>query len=924
MSIYLLDGHALAYRAYFALTAGSGADRWRTSKGEPVAGIYGFASILMRLLDKEKPAHIAIAFDTGKTFRNDLYAGYKATRAKMPDDLRPQIDRIRELTDIFGFPRLEMEGYEADDVLGSTAQIAVKDGYDVKIVTGDKDLLQLVTDKILVELSGNKLSETKEYDVQTVKQYLGILPEQVVDYKALVGDPSDNYPGVPGIGPKTAVTLLNQYGTLDSIYEHLSEIKESIAQKLKANKESAYLSRELAKIRTDLSLDINLALGATDRIDFPAVEKFFKELEFKSLIPKLRTLAPTFQPIQDQLSLFGLSNADDEQPESAHEARCHIIDSEQDLIRMIEKTSQANSLSLDTETTGTDPMDCHLVGISLSIETGMGYYIPVGHLTGEPQLDLEKVRQSLNPLFLREDIVKVGHNIKYDLIVLRNHGFEVKGKLFDTMVAGWVIDPESKNLGLKAMAFDLLGINMQSIDTLIGKGSNQLTMANVSIKDAAPYAAADADMTLRLVPILKETLKKRETEKIFDELEMPLIPVLTDMEMAGIRVDRDFLKEMSKSLEIRLSEIEKDIYAGVGYEFNINSTQQLSRAIFETLKLEPPGRKKKTTSGLYSTSADVLEEMRGSHPIIDLILEHRELSKLKNTYVDALPLTINRRTGRVHTSFNQTGAVTGRLASSSPNLQNIPTRTELGRKVRTAFIADPDHVLLSVDYSQIELRIVAHMAQDEGMLAAFRAGQDIHATTAAAIYGCDISQVTKEMRRHAKAINFGLIYGMSPYGLSQSANLSRKEAEEFVDAYFKKFPRIKEYLDSIKIQAAEKGYVETMMGRKRYFPNLGQQKNYSLRTREEREAINAPIQGTAADIMKLAMIQVHDKLKKSVLQAQILLQVHDELLLECSQKDLDETRELVQDTMENVVTLSIPLLTEARSGLNWGDLTPMP
>jgi DNA polymerase-1 len=554
----------------------------------------------------------------------------------------------------------------------------------------------------------------------------------------------------------------------------------------------------------------------------------------------------------------------------------------------------------------------------------MGYYIPVGHLTGEPQLDLEKVRQSLNPLFLREDIVKVGHNIKYDLIVLRNHGFEVKGKLFDTMVAGWVIDPESKNLGLKAMAFDLLGINMQSIDTLIGKGSNQLTMANVSIKDAAPYAAADADMTLRLVPILKETLKKRETEKIFDELEMPLIPVLTDMEMAGIRVDRDFLKEMSKSLEIRLSEIEKDIYAGVGYEFNINSTQQLSRAIFETLKLEPPGRKKKTTSGLYSTSADVLEEMRGSHPIIDLILEHRELSKLKNTYVDALPLTINRRTGRVHTSFNQTGAVTGRLASSSPNLQNIPTRTELGRKVRTAFIADPDHVLLSVDYSQIELRIVAHMAQDEGMLAAFRAGQDIHATTAAAIYGCDISQVTKEMRRHAKAINFGLIYGMSPYGLSQSANLSRKEAEEFVDAYFKKFPRIKEYLDSIKIQAAEKGYVETMMGRKRYFPNLGQQKNYSLRTREEREAINAPIQGTAADIMKLAMIQVHDKLKKSVLQAQILLQVHDELLLECSQKDLDETRELVQDTMENVVTLSIPLLTEARSGLNWGDLTPMP
>ena len=922
MTVTLLDGHALAYRAYFALTAGSGGERWRTSSGEPTAGTYGFTSILLSLLEKEKPDYLAIAFDTGLTFRNKLFAGYKATRAKMPEDLRPQIDRMRELADKFGFPRLEMEGFEADDVLGSAAQIAVQRGQRVKIITGDKDLLQLVTDEIVVDLSGGKVTESREYTIEGVKSYLGILPEQVVDYKALVGDPSDNYPGVAGIGPKTAVTLLNEYGTLNAIYDHLSDLKESVRNKLIIDRGNAYLSQELAKIRTDLKPDVDFRQGATDKIDFPAIERFFRELEFKSLIPRLHSIAPVLQQEQHQLSLFGI-NGDNDPAEVSEEYEFHVINSVEALNNLAEKISKAENLAIDTETTGTDPMNCHLVGISLSIQESEGFYISAGHLTGETQLPLETIQKALLPVLQDKKIVKAGHNIKYDLIVLKNNGFDVSGPFFDTMIAGYVIDPESKSLGLKPMVFDLLGISMQTIDTLIGKGKNQRTMAEVSVADAASYAAADAVMTLRLVPVLKAALINQQTDTIFESLEMPLVPVLLKMERAGIRVDRDFLKEMSKSLEIRLADIEKDIYAGVGYQFNINSTQQMSRALFETLNLEPPGRKKKTAAGLYSTAADVLEEMKGSHPVIDLILEHRELSKLKSTYVDALPLSINPKTGRVHTSFNQTGTVTGRLASSSPNLQNIPTRTELGRKVRSAFVADPGSVLLSVDYSQIELRIVAHMAQDEGMLEAFRAGQDIHATTAAAIYGTELSEVTKEMRRHAKAINFGLIYGMSTYGLSQSANLSRKEAEVFVEAYFSRFPKIKSFLESLKVQAAEQGYVETMMGRKRYFPNLKTQNDHNLRAREEREAINAPIQGTAADIMKIAMIKLDEQLSSSDLETRILLQVHDELLLECSIKDLTPVRNLVQDVMENAVQLSIPLLTEARSGSNWGELTPM-
>lgn len=922
-TLYLIDGHAIAYRAYFALSAGGAAARWTTSQGEPTAGIYGFASILLRILEKEHPEFLAVAFDTGKTFRNEMFSGYKATRAKMPEDLRPQIERMRELIDSFGIPRLEKEGFEADDVLGSTAKTAELEGLNVKIITGDKDLLQLVDDRISVSLSGSSISDAKDFNSEAVTAYLGIPPSLVVDYKALIGDPSDNYPGVAGIGPKTAIPLLQTYQSLDGIYERLSDLKGAVKTKLEKGKEDAYLSQRLAQIRTDLVGMTNFSEAATDKLNFPAAEKLFKTLEFKTLIPKLRKIAPLFYHAE-QPGLFDIPANDPNAEKESFDGTFQVVDTEEKLALLKAKITDVPLIAVDTETTGTNSFSCRLVGISLAVEKGEGFYIPVGHMTGEPQLPIETIHSILDPIFSDSKIGKVGHNIKFDMIVLKNHGFPFNGIVFDSMVAGWMIDPASKNLGLKQMTAALTGAEMTHIETLIGKGKTQRTMAEVPISEAAPYAAADADSVLRLRPILREKLAGQNTESLFDSLEVPLIPVLAEMEMNGITLDKTILSQMSKELSVRIQEIEKEIYKLIGYSFNINSTQQLSKALFETLQLIPPDQKKKTTSGLYSTSADVLEEMRGVHPVIDLVLESRELIKLKNTYTDALPEWADPQTGRVHTAFNQTGTVTGRIASSSPNLQNIPTRTELGRKIRSAFITDPGWVLLSVDYSQIELRIVAHMSQDTAMLEAFRKGQDIHAATAAAIYQCDLSAVTKEMRRHAKAINFGLIYGMSSFGLSKAAGLTASEASTFVKAYFDQFPGVKKFLDGIRVDAAEKGYVETMLGRKRYFPSLKHEMNYNTRNRIEREAINAPVQGTAADIMKEAMIRLPDALlKENLTSPRILLQVHDELLLECPEEDLIHTKKVVQSVMENAFPLSIPLLTEAKSGKDWGDLSPM-
>jgi len=922
--LYLLDGHGLAYRAYYALTAGgTRTNVFQTTSGELTAGVYGFTSILLRIFEQENPDYLAVVFDRGKTFRHEMYAEYKGTRAKMPDDLRAQVERMREIVDAFNIPRLEKDNYEADDVLGSVARWASEEkGLSVKIITGDKDLLQLVKKSVVVNLAGSKLSDAKDFFPEDVKQKLGVPPEKVVDFKALCGDPSDNIPGVKGIGEKTAVKLLEEFGTLDGIYEHLDEISGRAKTALEGSKEQAYLSQKLAQIVTDLDMQLDLDQARIDRFNPQAVENLFRELEFRSLMEQLNALVGRMHPVisqEQQMDLFTQSQAKTEQVKSSGEIDTVLVNTPELLSDLKTHLEDAKQIALDTETTDTDPMRAKLVGISLAVEPDRGYYIPVGHAEGQ-QLSVESVFDALSGPLTDPKIGKVGHNLKYDYLVLKRAGLAVSPLTFDTMIAEWLINPASRNLGLKNLAWVRLGYEMTQIEELIGKGRSQRTMDQVPIKEAAHYASADAAICLRLIPQLLDTLEKQEAFSLFQTMEMPLIPVLAAMEEAGIKMDTDFFTGFSKELQNRLGEIEAEIQNAAGYEFNLNSTQQLSEVLFDKLGLEPPDRTRKTASGYYSTAAGVLEGMVGQHPVVEQVLEYRELEKLRSTYVDALPNQVNPETGRVHTSFNQTGTVTGRIASSDPNLQNIPTRTEIGRRVRNGFIAEEGWQLLAVDYSQIELRIVAHMSQDQAMLDAFRAGQDIHAITAAAVHGIELDAVTPEMRRHAKAINFGLIYGMSAYGLTNATELTLAEAENFIATYFEKFPGVKMYLDGIRETAAKQGYVETLLGRRRYFPNLESGAAYMIRQREEREAINAPIQGTAADIIKIAMVKLPGAIIDADLRVRMLLQVHDELIFEVPKDELRASYELVSRVMENAYRLDIPLITEAKFGLSWGDM----
>ena len=922
-TLYLIDGHALAYRMYFALTAGGSSARWQTSKGEPTAGTYGFARELLRIIEQEKPEYLAVAFDVGKTFRDKLFPAYKGTREKMPDDLSPQIGRIRQLVDVLNIPRLEMEGYEADDVLGSIARIATAQGLGVKIITGDRDLLQLVNERTTVYLAGDDQNYITDEDV--IKK-LGVRPNQVVDYKAIVGDKSDNIPGVAGVGEKTAVALLEKFQTLDNIYTQIDQVENRWRPKLEQNKEMAYLSRDLAQIKTDLQVKLDLDHANARELNFAAVEPFFQELEFRTLIKTIErllgkeTLPATASAPKagQQMSMFVNEPEVIYAPKIDLNITVNIVDTSDKLTELVKVLNTATVISFDTETTSTEEMRADVVGISLAIKEGEGYYIPVAHKAGN-NLPLEKVISALTAPLTNPKIGKIAHNAKYDYIVLAKHGLKVTPLTFDTMLAEFILDPSSHNLGLKNLAFVKLGEEMTHIEDLIGKGKKQISMADVAIESVAPYAIADAEIPLRLMALQIDELKRVNGTKLLEEIDLPLTPVLADMEMTGIPLDLPFFEETSKRLEKRMAEIEKQVFEAVGKPFNINSTQQLSDVLFNRLGLEPPDKGNKTASGHFSTSAGVLDLLRGKHPVVDLVLEHRELSKLKSTYVDALQAALNPATGRVHTSYSQIGAVTGRLSSSNPNLQNIPIRTEEGRRLRNGFVAGKGNVLLSIDYSQIELRIVAHMAQDEGMLAAFRADEDIHATTAAAIYGVKPEAVTKNMRRHAKAINFGLIYGMSVFGLTRYTELTLAEAETFVKAYFQKFPGIKKYLDGIRKLAAQQGYVETLLGRRRYFPALQSKANVQLKNREEREAINAPIQGTAADIMKIAMLKIPPALKAAGLKGRMLLQVHDELVLECPKKEVKETARVVQETMTNAYLLDIPLSTDARYGTNWGE-----
>ncbi|HET7011076.1 MAG TPA: DNA polymerase I [Anaerolineales bacterium] len=919
--LFLIDGHALAYRTYYALTRADSTTRWTTKSGEPTAGVYGFASVLMRLIEQESPEYLAVSFDTGRTFRDDLFPEYKATRSKMPEDLAPQLDRIRQLVGAFGIPVVEAEGYEADDVLGSIARRASGPEVRVIILTGDRDLLQLADSHVIIRLAGQKLSEAVDFGPAEVQAKLGIRPEQLVDYKALVGDTSDNIPGVSGIGEKTAIGLLTEYGDLDNIYEHLEAVPARFRSKLEQGRESAYLSRRLARIVTDLEVPFNLEASRWSGYDREAVAEIYRQLEFRSLLDRLPR--PENDRSVRQLPMFATSTPPEKPADPAS-----IIDTTEKLATLARRLQEVHRLSLDVETTSTEEMQADLVGVSLALSPEEGYYLPVGHLeahAGGPQLPMQEVLSALRPAFESPAIEKIGHNLKYDFTVLARYGLRPAPLTFDTMLAEWICDPASRNLGLKNLAWVRLGLEMVEIQELIGRGKGQQTMAEVPIATVAPYAIDDAQACCRLLPELEQELRAKQQESLFRDVEMPLLPVLAEMEIAGVLLDRDLLRRLSGELQNRLVDLESEIFKHVGHSFNVNSTQQLSKVLFDEMGLRPRDLGRKTASGHLSTSADVLEEMRSVHPVVALILDQREMAKLKSTYTDALPGAIDPYTGRVHTSFSQTGSVTGRLASSNPNLQNIPIRTELGRRIRQAFIAAAGQILLSVDYSQIELRIVAHMAEDQAMMEAFHQDQDIHAATAAAVFGLAPDQVNPEMRRRAKAVNFGLIYGMSPFGLSRSTDLTLGEAEQFVKTYFERFPRVREFLDATRRVAARQGYVETLLGRRRYFPQLAD--NMSIpepaRARARREAINAPIQGTAADIIKLAMLRIPLALQKAGLSGKMILQVHDELVLECPPAELAATARVTQEIMQAAYPLRVPLKTDAKAGLNWCEMQPV-
>lgn len=918
--LFLIDGHALAYRTYFALTGAGGGSRFATKAGEPTAGVFGFASVLLRLLETEHPEYLAVSFDTGKTFRDDLYPEYKATREKMPDDLRVQLKRIRQLVEAFGIPIFEKEGFEADDVLGSVAGKAVEQGAHAIILTGDRDLLQLSTEHITIRLAGQKLSEAIDYSPTEVRDKFGVGPEQIVDYKAIVGDSSDNIPGIRGVGKKTAENLLNQFDTLDAIYENIEEVPSRFQTKMVEGREDAYLSRELAAIVTDVPIKFDLEACKAQEYDREKIVELFRELEFRTLVDRIPGSEGEVEGAQLKLFKGTARKKIDE------DVVDEVITDSKGFERLLKEVKDASVLAFDVETTSTDAITADLVGISLAMTPTKGYYIPVGHnplIAESEQLDLDIVMDALQTPLTDKSLPKIGHNLKYDYIVLARYGVRATPMTFDTMIAEWLSDPGSRNLGLKNLAWVRLGIEMTEIEELIGKGKNQRSMADVSVNEVAPYAGADARLCISLMEELEEELKERKLFDLFQELEMPLLPILAEMEIAGVQLDTKFLQSFSSELGERLLENEDAIFAMVGHPFNINSTQQLSKVLFNELALTPPDRTRKTASGHYSTAAGVLENLKDAHEIIPLILEQRELGKLKSTYADALQNQVNPATGRVHTSYNQTGSVTGRIASSDPNLQNIPIRTELGRRVRRAFTAARGNFLLGIDYSQIELRVVAHMAKDKAMLEAFKADQDIHTTTAAAVYHTDPNDVDADMRRKAKAVNFGLIYGMSPFGLTQATDLTLAEAEDFVQTYFEQFPGVKRYLDGTRKFASEKGYVETLLGRRRYFPQLVKGApgvTEPLRRRAEREAINAPIQGSAADIIKLAMLQVPGALKKAKLNAELLLQVHDELVLECPKDELEKTSEVVQAVMQKAFKLSIPLKTDAKAGKNWAQM----
>ncbi|MEM9951068.1 MAG: DNA polymerase I [Chloroflexota bacterium] len=915
-TLFLIDGHAVAYRQFFALPEAA----FSTKTGEVTNAVYGFTRILIDIIQEQKPKYLAVTFDAGLSGRDEYFDEYKATREKMPDSLDTQIKRIHEVVAAFNIPILKLDGYEADDVIGTIARQAEEQDVDVHIITGDRDILQLLSDHVRVQLPAWKSRPDVIYDIPKFVEKYDLHPSQLVDLKAMMGDSSDNIPGIKGIGEKTGTKLLKQYETLDNIYEHVDEIKGAVHKKLVGGKDLAYTSQKLATIMRDLPIDLNLDDCVAQDFDFNDISPLFRELEFRSLFDRLESYN------MNQLPLFNVNAEDDGSFPVGDVAKNVVTVNDKDsLDALVEVLNKADHIVWDVETTSIDQMSAELVGIALAVDEETGYYVPLGHndALGE-QIEIGFVLDALHAPMTNPDIPKYAHNAVYDLVVMQRYGIDVSPVAFDSMLAEWVRNPISKFLGLKNFARQELDIHMTDIEELIGKGKSQITMADVAVSRTAKYAAADGVVTLKAVNLLKKELDDIEASDLFQKVDMPMVPVIADMQRTGVMLDVDYLAEMSQRLDKMISDLEQSIYTLSGQsEFNINSPKQLSEVLFDEdkLNLSTEGISK-TTQG-FSTAQATLDALRDEHPVINKITEYRELTKLKGTYVDALPELVNPKTGRVHTSYNQTGTSTGRFSSSDPNLQNIPIRTEIGREVRRAFIAPEGYKLLAVDYSQIELRIMAHISQDKTLRSAFAEGQDIHQATAAAVFDIPADEVTYEQRSFAKRVNFGLMYGMGEYRLARESDLTLAEARDFIKTYFERIPGVKNYIDTTEKQALEQGYVETLRGRKRYFRHLQDGKTSGNRVRGElRAAINMPIQGTAADILKIAMIQLYEKLNQSDLQAKMILQVHDEIVLEVPDEELDQTIELVVTTMQSAYELAVPIVANAEVGQNWRDMSP--
>ena len=1011
-TLVLIDGHAIIHRAFHAVP-----EDLATSKGEVVNATFGFTSILIKALTDIKPDYIAVTFDRpAPTFRHENYAEYKAHRPTLPEIMRPQFSRVREVVEAFDIPIYEKDGFEADDVLGTLSVQATQQGVDTIIFTGDMDTLQLVNEHVHALVAKRGISEATEYDEEAVFNRYGLPPNKLPDFKGLVGDKSDNIPGVPGIGEKTASKLLTEYGDLEGVLAHIDDLTPKEQRLLREMGDQARQSKYLATIVLDAPVKLDLEACRAGQFNRDKVIALFRELEFRTLVDKIpggtndtsstsrvekRKPEPVEQQDEDLLlappvgvvsimsppappamadlkmsrnsannvhsreqtvqyrgaqdstdtveelmqpSLFGtleptpevvrklrLPTIPQAEPlfldeKEAFKTNTFIVDTEEALQVLVKSLRDKGSFSLDTESTSEDPWHAQLVGISLSMEPGEAYYIPVGHiqtLDGQEagtQLPFAFVLDKLRPVLEDASIHKYMHNAKYDmlLLLLSSPSITVRGLAFDTMLGAYLTDPGRRGLGLKDQVFQRLGHVMTPISQLIGTGSKAISMAQVPIRQVADYAGADADMTLRLVEPIMEELRRHSLLDLLNNIELPLLPVLMQMEIYGVALDGEFLRNLNEQLAEQISVLEKEIYDSVGHRFNINSTKQLGDILFGELKL-PSGKKTKTG---FSVSADVIESLRGQHPIVDYLLEYRQLTKLKSTYVDGLLAQMDQITGRVHTSFSQTTASSGRLSSSNPNLQNIPVRTEVGRQIRRAFIADPSYMLLTADYSQFELRILAHITHEPRLVEAFSKNEDIHTITAASLFEVPVSEVTKDQRRLAKTVVYAVLYGQSAFGLAQITGMTNMQASEFIKRYHETFPHIKEYVDSTLNQARKQGYVNTLFGRKRFFPDM-HGLSHNERQALEREAINMPIQGGNADLIKIAMIRIQHAIEEMHLKTRMILQVHDELVFEVPVEELERIKNLVKSLMEGVAKLDVPIKVEMKVGKNWYEAETM-